>query len=164
MEFILLDEDDLPSVLQFLKNSSIWLRDREIDYWQNWHDPPKVHVNWVQDGLRLQQFYLVRQDGENIGTFRLQYEDEMFWGKRNDRAGYIHSFTVNRELSGKGWGYKILAKIEDLLKQNGYEYLRLDCSQQIEGLKNYYKKFGFKEAGSAVVGGEDLLLMEKKIH
>ncbi|MEX1376274.1 MAG: GNAT family N-acetyltransferase [Eubacteriales bacterium] len=163
MEFILLNEDDLPSVLSFLKNSAIWLREKEIDYWQNWHDPPKPHVNWVQEGLRMQQFYLVRKDNKDIGIFRLQYEDERFWGKRDDNAGYIHSFTVSRELSGQGWGYRILAAIETLLKHNGYEYMRLDCSTQIEGLKNYYKKFGFKETGSAVVGGEDVTLMEKKI-
>ena len=44
--------------------------------------------------------------------FRFQYEDELFLGKRNDNAAYIHSFTIKRNISGNGIGYLILNKIK----------------------------------------------------
>ena len=164
MEFIALEESDLQLVLDYLKKSAEWLKSKDIDYWQNWHNPQKLYVDWIKEGLQSRQFYQVKQDSKPVGIFRLQYEDEMFWGKKNDRAGYIHSFTVNRDYSGKGWGYKILLEVEKLLKDDNRNLLRLDCGEDVAGLIKYYKNYGFNEVGNAEVGGEHLVLLEKKIN
>ena len=95
--------------------------------------------------------------------FRIQYEDELFWGKKNDKAAYIHSFTIKRELSGKGIGYRVLKEIEKNLKNKGINYLRLDCGINIKKLCDYYKNYGFNEVGNVIVYGEKLLLLEKLI-
>mgnify|MGYP000878516788 CR=1 FL=1 len=35
------------AVLELLRNAAVWLNDRHIDYWQNWHTPPKLHLDWI---------------------------------------------------------------------------------------------------------------------
>ena len=161
MKFILINEEKFDLVLNLLKDAAVWLRNKNIDYWQNWHNPPDNHKNWIINGLKKSQFYLIYDNNTLIGMFRLQYDDEKFWGKRNDKAGYIHSFTINRKMNGKGLGYKVLNEIEIFLKQNGYNYLRLDCGINIKKLCDYYKNYGFNEVGSVIVHGEELLLLEK---
>ena len=163
MKFIQIDESKSTIVFDLLKKASEWLRDKNIDYWQNWHDPPESHKNWILDGLIKKQFHLMYQGNTLIGMFRLQYDDEMFWGKREDKAGYLHSFTIKREMGGRGLGYKVLTQIETYLKQNGYHYLRLDCGLHNKRLCDYYKNYGFNEVGSITVGGEELVLLEKSL-
>lgn len=94
--------------------------------------------------------------------FRLQYEDSKFWGKKSDKAGYVHSFTVNRNLSGKGIGYLILEKIKERLKTKKIRILRLDCGSDIAGLCKYYEKYGFKKVGATEVYDNKLTLYELK--
>ena len=98
-----------------------------------------------------------------MGMYRLQYSDEMFWGKRDDKAGYIHNFTTKREFKGSGIGYLVLKNIEAELLGKGFDYMRLDCSPDTEGLCKYYENYGFKPKGTVVVYNEKLRLYEKEI-
>lgn len=163
LHFKLIDEQEFKAVFNFLKEAAMWLRNKKIDYWQDWLNPPDNYKNWILKGLRNKQFYFVYENDKLVGMFRLQYNDELFWGKKYDKAAYIHSFTIKRELSGKGIGYKVLNKLEKQLKSEGISYLRLDCGIHIKKLCDYYKSYGFKEAGSVTVHGEELLLLEKLI-
>lgn len=161
MDIKQVNENELNKVLNILKDAAEWLKNKNIDYWQNWHDPPQNHINWIHNGLKKNQFYFVHENDSFLGMFRLQYQDEMFWGEKNDKSGYIHSFTTNRKLSNKEIGYKILNKIEKDLKSDGYNYIRLDCGIHLQKLCNYYINYGFKEVGKTIVGGEKLVLLEK---
>jgi hypothetical protein len=35
-----------------LKDAAIWLGEREIDYWQDWLNPPVEFVCWIQEGFQ----------------------------------------------------------------------------------------------------------------
>ena len=155
---------EIDIALDMLCKAAIWLKGKKIDYWQNWLNPPEEHIAWVKQGLDDGELYFV-YNCENIiiGMYRLQLSDEMFWGKQNDMAGYIHHFTTNRDLKGAGIGYLILKTIERKLLENGFDYLRLDCSPRIEGLCKYYENYGFEPKEIVVVHNEKLRLYEKKI-
>ena len=82
--------EEVNIALDLLYKAAIWLKDKNIDYWQNWLNPSVQHINWIKQGFEKGEFYFV-YNNENIliGMYRLQYDDEIFWGKRNDKAGYI---------------------------------------------------------------------------
>jgi ribosomal protein S18 acetylase RimI-like enzyme/GrpB-like predicted nucleotidyltransferase (UPF0157 family) len=143
--------DELDLVLLLLKSAALWLRERKINYWQEWIAPPQNFVNWIKRGFAQDQFFMVEREGEIVGCFRLIWEDEQFWGKREDQAGYIHSFTVARELAGQGIGYQILDMIQDYCLENGNAWLRLDCAANNRALRNYYEEYGFKLVGEVFV-------------
>ena len=156
--------DELTIVFDLLYNAAIWLKNEKVDYWQNWLAPSELHLNWIKEGLDNGEFYFVYSNEDIIvGMYRLQYSDEMFWGKRNDKAGYIHSFTTNREYKGKKIGFRILESIEKGLLEIGSDYLRLDCSPDIKGLCKYYEDYGFEPRETVIVHGQTLRLYEKKM-
>lgn len=150
-------------VFSMLKESAEWLRAKEIDYWQDWHKPQEKYREWIMEGIRKREFYFALDDDMIVSIFRLKYEDELFWGKRTDRAGYIHSFTTKRTCQGKGIGRLIFNDIEDMLYEKGAAFLRLDCGAKIDGLCKYYEKYGFEPKGEISMHGETLKLYEKKI-
>ncbi|MCL1901109.1 MAG: GNAT family N-acetyltransferase [Firmicutes bacterium] len=160
--------NEIDKVLDLLKSAALWLKAETIDYWQNWLNPPELHVDWIKQGLKNKEFYFV-YDSENtlLGMYRLQYNDEMFWGQQNIKAGYIHSFTTNRKYKGKGIGIKILQLIEKKLSDKGVDFLRLDCSPDIKGLCKYYESYGFRRIGEPKDIGVDgfiCQLYEKRIN
>ncbi len=158
---VMINEAD--QVFLMLKESAEWLRVRKIDYWQDWHKPSKQYKEWIMEGIRKGEFNFALDDDIIVGMFRLQYEDEIFWGKRTDLSGYIHSFTTKRTYKGKGIGKLILNDIEKMLYEKGITNLRLDCGTKIDGLCKYYEKYGFEPKSEICLHGEALKLYEKKI-
>ena len=154
---------ELEDVLGLLKSAAEWLRNRNIDHWQAWLAPPPNFVNWVQRGFENEEFHIVEADGVMIGCFRLQWEDPMFWGLREDAAGYVHSFTISRQRVGQGLGSKVLSLIESHCREKGKRFLRLDCNAGNFGLCRYYGSRGFRNVGETTVIGERLILYEKSL-
>jgi GNAT superfamily N-acetyltransferase len=157
------DSNEFKKVLYFLKQAAVWLKEKDIDYWQDWISPPPLFVDWIKQGFYHKEFYMVESDEDLIGCFRLQWQDPLFWGKQEDNAGYVHSLTISRDLVGQGIGRQVLKLIEDYCKQNGKSLLRLDCGVDIAGLRKYYEQYGFKSVGEVIVEGERLTLYEKQI-
>jgi len=158
------EQKEIETVLSFLKEAALWLRDKGIDYWQDWIDPPSLFTDWIQQGFDQNQFYIVQMDGKEIGCFRLQWQDPMFWGEQADAAGYIHSFTIARKYAGQGIGAKIIRLIESHCLENKKSLLRLDCGVNITGLRKYYEDLSFKPVGEVTVEGERLTLYEKPLR
>jgi GNAT superfamily N-acetyltransferase len=157
------ESKEIETVLSFLRESALWLRDKGTEYWQDWIDPPSLFTDWIQQGFDQSQFYIVQMGGKDIGCFRLQWQDPMFWGEQDDVAGYIHSFTISRELAGQGIGAKVLRLIEDFCRENSKSLLRLDCGVDVKRLREYYEKLSFRPVGEVTVEGERLILYEKSL-
>jgi GNAT superfamily N-acetyltransferase len=155
--------DETEVVLTLLREAAAWLRDRGIDYWQSWLDPPDTHIRRLERGCRNGEFFLVECDDEVVGCFRLQWEDRMFWGERNDKAGYVHSVTTRRDLAGTGTGRRVLEAIEHCCVGQGRDFVRLDCGAANHRLRRYYESCGFISVGETTFGGERLTLHEKRL-
>ena len=156
--------DEIDTACKMLYDAALWLQGKQIDYWQNWLNPSKEHIAWIARGFENREFYFAYDEKNTIaGMYRLQFEDEFFWGKNNDKAAYIHSFTTRRDMAGKGIGKLILDVIEKQSKSSGIVYLRLDCSPEIAGLCKYYESYGFVRVKEVVVYGQTLRLYEKVI-
>ena len=157
------ESHEFERVLHFLKQAAYWLKEKGVDYWQDWISPPPLFTDWIQQGFDQKEFYMVESDGDVIGCFRLQWQDPLFWGEQKNNAGYVHSFIISRDLAGRGIGRQVLKLIENFCRENGKEILRLDCGVDVAGLRNYYEQYGFKPVGEVTVEGERLTLYEKPI-
>jgi ribosomal protein S18 acetylase RimI-like enzyme len=156
--------EEKDTVFQLLRESGEWLLDRGNDYWQVYIDLPPFLMNWIQPGFDNNEFYFAENaNNEIIGCFRLQDEDIMFWGEREEKSGYVHSFAVSRKLAGRRIGNKVLAAIESYCRENAKEYLRLDCGTHLDTLRAYYEGFGFNSVADVQLMNSNLTLYEKKI-
>lgn len=153
---------DRDIIFGLLTSAAGWLRERGIDYWQNWLDPPAHHVRWVDDGLSAGEFRLIEGSGGVLGCVRLQDSDPLFWPDAQDPAGYVHSLTIDRRFAGQGLGARSLEVIASELAARGVGLLRLDCGESAAGLRRYYESLGFRSAGTTMVDGESLVLYERR--
>ncbi len=162
--FRIAEEKEMSTAFSLLREAALWLNHKGINYWQDWLSPAPEYINWIKSGFENNEFYFTLSANQIVGMFRLQFSDEMFWGKSEDRAGYIHSLTTKRDLKGRGIGRAILDHLENSLVDRGIDFLRLDCSSSIEGLCRYYESNGFKTAGTVSIFGETMTLYEKDLR
>ena len=155
--------NEIDIVFSLLKEAALWLKRKNIDYWQNWINPQRIYVDWVKQGFKNHEFYFACIDNSIIGCFRLQWNDEMFWGKKEDQAGYIHSLTTSRKNAGADLGKRLIDTIEIYCRKNSKVFLRLDCGKHVKGLRKFYESIGFQDVGETIVHGEHCVLYEKAI-
>jgi len=152
-------------ILSLLKQAADWLKREKINHWQVWLNPTEERLNWIKEGLEQQQFYFVYEEHTDklIGMYRLMFSDELYWGKKNKKAGYMHSLVIKEEHKGNNIGRKILTDIEQLLRDKSISLFRLDCNADNEKLYSYYISQGFEKVGETVMPHSRIFLFEKKL-
>ncbi|HMP28502.1 MAG TPA: GNAT family N-acetyltransferase [Saprospiraceae bacterium] len=162
--FIQMDGQDLPLCLQFLYDAALRLKNRHIEQWQYWLDPPKDKVEWVKKGIENGEFYKVYNENDQIiAMFRLLSSDDLYWGPKDDNARYIHSLVVSDNAIGNGIGKSIIKTIEKNILAEGIELLRLDCNATNKELCAYYENLGFLKVGTVQMPYSLNALYEKKL-
>lgn len=135
-------------VLEMLKDSAKDLKDKGLDQWGYWINPPKERIDWIHAGVLNGEFFFVLSEQDRImAMYRLLFEDELYWGKQKEKAGYVHSLVVKKEFQGQHLGTTIMKKIESFLVAQHISLFRLDCVSSNSGLCRYYERLGFKKVG-----------------
>ena len=140
-------QSDRSTILQLCKLAAEQMKAKGIDHWQYWLDPPADKLAWVDEGLELGQYHFVYDQEALIGMYRLQYADELYWGKQEVAAGYVHALVVHPDYKGQGWGPKFIEYIAAQLQSEGIDRLRLDCNSDNHFLCRYYESLGFNRVG-----------------
>ncbi len=150
--------------LNLLKQAAEKLHAKNIDQWRFWLNPSPNDVAWIKSGFDNREFYFVEtEDKELVGMFRLMYSDETYWGIQENKAGYLHSLVVLKKFEGLNIGSKIFDYVEQTLKNQKINVLRLDCNASNNFLCSYYENLGFQKAGTIEMRHALNQLFEKEL-
>ncbi|MCH2033272.1 MAG: GNAT family N-acetyltransferase [Tenacibaculum sp.] len=156
--------EHLDLVLRLFKSAAEKIAKKNVDHWQYWKNPPQEKINWVKAGIENEEFFFINDlRNQNIGMVRILNEDELYWGKQDVKATYIHSLVIKEEFNGKGMGETVLDEIEKNAKANGCVYLRLDAVTKNTKLCSYYENLGFLKVGTKKMPLSLNNLYQKKI-
>lgn len=50
---------ELEIALELLQEAALWLKSRNIDYWQNWINPACEYIAWIEQGFNRNEFHFV---------------------------------------------------------------------------------------------------------
>jgi ribosomal protein S18 acetylase RimI-like enzyme len=93
--------------------------------------------------------YVVEQDGVPVGTFSLDWDDELYWGRQEPIAGYVHGLSVRKGFNGRGLGSFVIDWRADLVSALDRRFVRLGCDARNTKLCAYYESLGFVRVGIA---------------
>jgi ribosomal protein S18 acetylase RimI-like enzyme len=133
--------------LNLLKIAALDLKNREINQWSYWLDPPQERLQWLSQGFENGEVYFIKAAKRTIAMYRLMEVDLKYWGKQSDPAVYIHSLIVHPDFKGHRLGAQIIGMIHEMALSAGKKFLRLDCNASNQTLCNYYQQLGFKKVG-----------------
>jgi ribosomal protein S18 acetylase RimI-like enzyme len=104
---------------------------------------------WVLNSISRREVYVVEQDGVPVGTFSLDWNDELYWGRQEPIAGYVHGLSVRKGFNGRGLGSFVIDWCADLVSALDRRFVRLGCDARNTKLCAYYESLGFVRVGIA---------------
>jgi ribosomal protein S18 acetylase RimI-like enzyme len=151
--------EDAPTVLDLWQGAARWLQSKNINQWR----PENFSLDKVHKYIAGSDVYLAEMSREIVGTYLITWNDPFIWKELdNGLSGYIHKFSVSRKQKGMGIGLRLLRSAEEQIRNNGKEYIRLDCMADNERLNRYYRDAGFKYIRRIDGEGWSANLYEKK--
>lgn len=121
------------------------------------------------------ELYVEEADGQIVASARINQEQDREYadGKwefpaLDSDVMVLHTLVVSPSVSGGGYGRKFVAFYEQLARESGCHYLRMDTIVINQNARRFYKKLGYREAGVISsefygIGGVRLVCLEKKL-
>lgn len=159
LDFKVARPKDLPLVMEILAEAAAWLKQKGINQWPS---PPNEH--WqrrMAEAIQREEVYTVGIVKNRFGIVRFTWADP-YWPDDN-LAGYVHSIAVRSEIHGQNLGGLILFWAMMKTKQEGRQFLRLDCLAGNGRLRRYYEDQGFSYQGEVIDQDYVAALYEKEI-
>ncbi|HEV2170189.1 MAG TPA: GNAT family N-acetyltransferase [Candidatus Binatus sp.] len=138
---------DVEEELGVLDEAARWLAARGINQWPVDGFPRDL----IAADIARAEVHIARCNRRAVGTFTLQWSDQMFWPGAVGEAGYVHRIAVRRE--ARGIGVELLKAAECATVAAGRKLLRLDCYAGNEALCAYYERAGFVRRADIEVDG-----------
>jgi ribosomal protein S18 acetylase RimI-like enzyme len=151
-------EADHGAIREILGEACRWLADQGIRQWT-----VPFGEDYIRRKIAGREFHLVNLAGAPVGVFRLLWSDFEFWGNAPDNAAYIHTLAVLRKYAGRGVTQRVIAWVAERAKEQGKEYLRLDCMAGNQRLRDYYERLGFTPVGARTVRDFQVTLFQRPI-
>ncbi|MGO4546785.1 GNAT family N-acetyltransferase [Paenibacillus sp. 2TAB23] len=106
--------------------------------------------------IREREIYLLRDDSEAIiGWMRFGY----FW----DNTPFMNMIWIEEKYRGTGLGKHVVEFWENEMKQQGFSMV-MTSTQADEGAQHFYRKLGYKDAGSLLLESQPLeIIFTKKL-
>ena len=137
--------DDVPVVTQ-IRNDAHAKKVAYGDYaWGKEGDG--FSEGWVLNSLSRRAVYVVEQDGMPVGTFSLDWDDEVYWGPQEPIAGYVHGLSVRKGFNGRGLGCFVIDWCANQVSILNRRFVRLGCDARNTKLCGYYESLGFVRIG-----------------
>jgi GNAT superfamily N-acetyltransferase len=90
------------------------------------------------------ELHLAILDGEPVGVFLLQWDDQRFWSDvPKGESAFVHRLAVRRSAAGQGVAAAMIAWCTERAQRAGMRCLRLDCDARRPRLTAFYENLGF---------------------
>jgi GNAT superfamily N-acetyltransferase len=132
---------DTPQVAAILTLAAENLARRGEALWDLAHVSERAIEPHVLAGM----YYLLEDDEGPVGVFRFQLEDSAFWPEiAPGTSAFVHKVAVHPRAQGREIAQRLLAHALELAREQGVQYLRLDCRHGRPKLSEVYVRFGFR--------------------
>ena len=156
---------DINSVLEIFKSAINVMVANGIFQWDNIYPDEKI----LYEDIQKNQMFLGEIDGKIVSIFTLNQEcDEEYkngnWNYKRSSFAVIHRFCVNTNFQHMGIGKKIMNIIEEMLKEDKIEAIRLDAFSLNPYALKLYENLGYIKVGEVNWRKGLFYLYEKKLQ
>lgn len=156
--------EDLNIIISIFRNAINAMNDNNINQWDEIYP---TNTNLEQDILN-KQMYVGIKDDEIVSAVVInnEFEEEYKngnWRYENERFAVVHRLCVNPIHQNKKIGKDTMIKIEELLKIEGIQSIRLDAFSLNPYALQMYETLGYQKVGEVNWRKGLFYLLEKKL-
>lgn len=128
----------------------------ELDFQYILDNDKHISKELINIKIKTKEIIIVRnQDNKNIGWLRYGY----FW----DNTPFMNMLYIDENYRNKGIGKDLIRFWENEMKNKGYK-LVMTSTLSNENSQHFYRKLGYKDAGSLLLEDEPLeIIFTKKV-
>jgi len=127
----------------------------EIDFQYILDNDKHISMELIKTKIKGKEILIVSdQDGKNIGWLRYNY----FW----DNTPFMNMLYINEDYRSRGIGKELVVFWEIDMNNKGYK-LVMTSTLSNEQAQHFYRKLGYKDAGSLLLENEPLEIIFTKI-
>ena len=112
--------------------------------------------------------YVLTQGGEIAGAVSVYSKNEMdsfnCWKCKDRPHKEIGRIVIAERYQGRGLAFEMVSRVVELIRKDGYEFVRLSVAKVNVPAYKTYIKAGFAQLGEADMYGNSYYLMEKQIN
>lgn len=161
-------EKDLESVTKIIDEAKEFLKNNNIDQWQNGYPNEEVILKDIEND----NSYVLEDNGEIIATTVLSFDGDKNYDViedgnwiTNNKYGVIHRIAVSRNYSKKGIGKFIIKISEDIARENNIKSMRADTHKDNKTMQRLLLENGYEYCGLIFVeDGTERLAFEKELQ
>ena len=165
MNFRKTTEKDLKTVIKIIDEAKEFLKNNNIDQWQNGYPNEDVILKDIEND----NSYVLEDNGEIIATTVLSFDGDKNYDViedgnwiTNNKYGVVHRIAVSRKYSKKGIGKFIIKISEDIARENNIKSMRADTHKDNKTMQSLLLKNGYEYCGIIFVeDGTERLAFEK---
>lgn len=164
MEFKKASQSDLPNIMQIYRAAIKHMDDMGINQWDEIYPSEDI----IKEDIVNTEMYIGLINSTIASAFTLsQRHDKEYengnWRYDDLRYSVIHRLCVNPTYQNKRVGTQTMKFIEDILRSENVETVRLDAFSQNPAALRLYKKLGYNKVGEVNFRKGLFYLFEKKL-
>ncbi|MGB2482859.1 MAG: GNAT family N-acetyltransferase [Flavobacteriaceae bacterium] len=168
MNLVKATKKDLTSIMAIIGDAQEYLKDQNIDQWQNDYPNNDIIINDILN----KESYLVKSNSDNViatAMFSTRLEptykviDGKWMSSNSDRYGVIHRMAIAKKNRRSGVSKFIFKTFETFLKKNNIKSMRIDTHVDNTGMQNLLLKLNYNYCGIIYLENGDLRLAYEKL-
>jgi len=168
MNLVKATKKDLTSIMAIIGDAQEYLKDQNIDQWQNDYPNNDIIINDILN----KESYLVKSNSDNViatAMFSTRLEptykviDGKWMSSNSDRYGVIHRMAIAKKNRRSGISKFIFKTFETFLKKNNIKSMRIDTHVDNTGMQNLLLKLNYNYCGIIYLENGDLRLAYEKL-
>ncbi|MEA5082709.1 MAG: GNAT family N-acetyltransferase [Lachnospiraceae bacterium] len=164
MEFRKATHSDFSTIVEIYQSGILHLDSIGIHQWDESYPSATI----IEADIQNKEMYVGLIDDKIVTAFTInpKYDEEYSkgnWQYSNLPFLVLHRFCVNPQHQNKGVGTQTMTFIENTLKSENFQCLRLDAFSLNHFSLRLYEKFGFTKVGEVTFSKGLFYLFEKKL-
>ena len=141
--------EDLATIFEFYDHAVAHQKKVSDKHWKGFD------LELIKREIAENRQYKILVDGEVGCIFVVTFNDPQIWKERDEQpAIYLHRIVTHPNFRGTGFVKLITEWAIDFAKTNQLLFVRMDTWAENDKLVNYYKKFGFLDAGTIKISAD----------
>lgn len=150
MEFRKSEIEDIPMMMEIIKQAQNYFKSKDIDQWQDGY-PNEENL---REDIIQGESYVMLLDDKIVATAAISFRGESTYNEiyrgnwLSDREyAVVHRVAVNDDYKGQGLSHKIIEFSQKKCKELGYSSIKIDTHKDNFVMRSLLEKNGFKYCG-----------------
>lgn len=150
MKFLKTKTEDIPLVMEIIKDAQKYLKNEGIDQWQNDYPNPQV----IKEDIKNGNAYVIKKNDTVVAAAAIIFANDPTYDQiehgewlTQGKYGVIHRAAVAKDYKGQGIASIFFRETEKMAAEKGAESIRIDTHQENLSMQRLIEKENFKYCG-----------------